>query len=114
MQSFHIYLYGPDCGPINTTFEATALRLEQLPRLCFEPDGSFVWTQFGGEEQIFGMLYDANDSLQYVELRGQCLHETWQRLITAIKGKCSHDLAVLCLPERQLQDLQGFEKAAFC
>ena len=113
MNTFHVYLYGPDCGALETSFEDAAARLEQMPRLYLEPDGSFVWTQSGGEQQIFGMLYDAANQLQYVELRGCCCRENWQRLVTAIRGATEHKLAVMSLPSRQLQDLQGFENSTF-
>ncbi|NND96549.1 MAG: hypothetical protein HKN47_04370 [Pirellulaceae bacterium] len=137
MQSFHLYLYGTDCGPIATTFESAAARLQALPRLYLEPDGSFVWTQVGGSEQIFGMLYDAEGQLQYVELRGQCKRPTWRQLVLAIIGSDSggtaqdvaddhrldakgpigsqrDGLLVMNLPGRQLQELQRFEETAFC
>ncbi|MGB7344120.1 MAG: hypothetical protein WBD20_07895 [Pirellulaceae bacterium] len=119
MPAFRVYLYGPNCGPIETTFEAAAERLQRLAGLYFEPDGSFVWSQ--KEEtasspagQVFGMLYDAAQQLQYVELWGDCDRPMWHKIVQAVLGSATHDLAVMTLPERQLQDLQGFEETAFC
>ncbi len=109
MTPFHLYLYGPEKGPIDTSFEAAAERLERLELLHFEPDGSFVWTRDSGKQQIDGMLYDAAGRLQYVELQGKCALPTWQRMVTAIRGALSDDLVVMLLPQRQLQDLQTFE-----
>ena len=113
MNTFHLYLYGPNCGPIETTFDDASERLSNLDRLAFEADGSFVWTPTRGE-QVFGMLYDAADRLQYVELRGQCNLACWQTLIQAVRGDCKHEMAVMSLPGRQLHDLQDFENSAFC
>jgi hypothetical protein len=114
LKSFHLYLYGPDCGPIESSFEATAERLKSLEGLYLEPDGSFVWSKKGGGEQVYGMLYDAAEKLQYVELWGDCQRAKWQQIVQAIRGDATHDLAVMVLPERQLQDLQRFEESAFC
>jgi hypothetical protein len=114
LKSFHLYLYGPDCGPIESSFEEAAGRLQSLQGLYLEPDGSFVWSKKGGAEQVYGMLYDAANKLQYVELWGDCQRAIWQQIVQAIRGDATHDLAVMVLPERQLQDLQGFEETAFC
>lgn len=108
--NFHLYLYGPGQGPIETSFEAAEARLIELPRLYFEPDGSFVWAIDQGRQQVFGMIYDAANRIQYVELRGQCDLTTWQSLVFAINGCRRIDLEVLKLPERQLQNLQSFER----
>ena len=114
MQDFHIYLYGPAQGPIDTTFEDAAERLQRLDRLAFEPDGSFVWARNGGRQKVFGMLYDAANQIQYVELRGQVDLETFQTIVKAISNDQIDDLAVMKLPERQLQQLQDFEESTFC
>ncbi len=56
------------------------------------------------------MIYDAANCIQYVEMRGQCRLKTWQDLRIAINGCSTFDLQVLKLPDRQLQDLQNFER----
>ena len=109
MNPFHLYLYGPGQGPISTTFEDVEHRLASLERLYFEPDGSFVWSSQGGQEQIFGMVYDAAGQVQYVELRGNCRRTSWQGLLEALTGGQTSDLRVLLLPRRELQELQTFE-----
>ena len=114
MNKFHIYLYGPLCGPIETSFENAASRLTRLEHLAFEPDGSFVYSRSRGEQQVFGMLFDAQARLRYAELRGHCDRETFQIVVLAICGNCEHDLTVMRLPMRQLQDLQSFEETTFC
>ena len=109
MTSFHLYLYGPFRGPIETSFEKAAERLQRLPRLHFEPDGSFVWIPEPGKQQIFGMVYDAAGKVRYCDLQGHCDCQTWKELCQAITGDQSSDLEVMILPEQQLQDLQSFE-----
>lgn len=109
MNPFHIYLYGPDQQAIESSFEEASARLESLPWMHFEPDGSFVWICDEGRQQIYGMLYDAEDKIQYGELQGKCQFDTWRRLIEAIAGGGHPPLLVMSLPERQLQDLQSFE-----
>lgn len=109
MTDFHLYLYGPRGGSIETTFEQAAERLQRLPRLCFEPDGSFVWVG-DKEQELFGMLYDAGGSIQYCEIRGQCDLDAWKLLCHAITGNPVCDLTLMLLPLQQLQDLQTFER----
>lgn len=108
-RQFHLYLYGPDLGPIDVSFETAAENLQLLEKLYLEPDGSFVWARDGGEQQVFGMIYDARDQIQYLELRGKCELSTWQTLIQAAVGSSIEGVCVLHLPDRQLQDLQDFE-----
>ena len=109
MNEFHVYLYGPAKGPIESSFESAEMRLTELPRLYFEPDGSFVWALDQGRQQVFGMIYDAAGRIQYIELRGSCEKVTWRQLIGAATGSHSTDYLVLKLPEQRLQELQDFE-----
>ena len=109
MTEFHLYLYGPNKAPLPSSFEDAADRLQQLPRLYFEPDGSFVWALDGGKQQVFGMLYDAGGRLQYVELRGRCDASTWRTIVAAITPDEPAGWQVVRLPGQQLQDLQDFE-----
>ena len=112
MSRFQIYLYGPQQGSIPTSFEDAAERLRTLELLHFEPDGSFVWIQHSIEEQIYGMLYDADGMIQYAELQGVCGWNTWRRLIEAVVGEASANaikLEIMILPDRELKNLQSFE-----
>ena len=109
MISFHLYLYGPDSGPLAASFETVESRLKQLDTLYFEPDGSFVLSREMGREQVFGMLYDAAGQLQYCDLRGNCGFKTWEVVRTAILGDDFAAHEVLLLPDQELQDLQRFE-----
>lgn len=109
MSDFHLYLYGPDQGPLASSFEQAEERLTALANLYFEPDGSFVWALEGGKQQVFGMIYDAAGQIQYTELRGSCRWSTWRQIIDAISGGKSFNGQVLQLPKQQLQELQSFE-----
>ncbi|MGI9470659.1 MAG: hypothetical protein ACR2NZ_03935 [Rubripirellula sp.] len=111
MTPFHLYLYGPSRGPIATSFEEVEQRLTKIDQLYFEPDGSFVWSGKGGQEQVFGMVYDAGGQVQYCELRGRCQRKHWRLLYQAIAGTATEGLEVLLLPIQQLQDLQTFEES---
>jgi hypothetical protein len=112
LATFHLYLYGPDQpglgrASLPTSFEDAAQRLEQLEKLYFEPDGSFVWS-FPKGEQVFGMLYDSAGKLQYVELQGKTSLQTFRDIVDAIA--CGdRNLTTVTLPSGQVQDLQSFE-----
>ena len=110
MTPFHIYLYGPSRGPIETSFEEAEARLLLLPMLHFEPDGSFIWTRQSGQHQICGTIYDAASRIRYCDLWGTCSLEMWRELCVAITGGSGDRFEVMLLPNQQLQDLQSFEK----
>lgn len=74
-------------APFARSFEEVGRRLEQLERMFFEPDGSFVWTGVadGGRSwQIDGVLYDRAGRLLYVDLKGACPLSAWQELLDAL------------------------------
>lgn len=112
MLSFAIYLYGPDAGPLPSRFDAVAQRLEQIERLHFEWDGSFVWRGSAGEEpwQIDGMLYDLGERIQYVDLKGSCPRESWRKLLEIFAEGGSGEFAILRLPVREELDRARFEE----
>ena len=61
--------------PLDVTFEQAVEALEQLPRMFCEPDGSFVWVSAHADTpawQVDGMLYDRDNRLLYVDLKGEC------------------------------------------
>ncbi len=110
MTQFHLHLYGPSRGPIETSFEESEARLRELPRLHWEPDGSFVWTGESGNQQIYGMVYDRGGRIQYCDLQGDCSLQMWQELCQAIRGDSKQELELLLLPGGELQTLQTFEQ----
>ena len=68
------------------TFEDVRDALERLPRMFVEPDGSFVWVSASGEPawQLDGMLYDRNERLLYVELKGTCPADRLDELLAVL------------------------------
>ena len=70
-----------------TTFEATLAALEALPRMFIEPDGSFVWVSSHDENkpwQLDGALYDRNGHMLYVDLKGSCPPEAFDRILQSL------------------------------
>jgi len=106
--AFHVYLYGPDRGPIGGRFEQAQQRMEQLPGLFFELDGSFAWMRQPGSDEIYGILYDAAGEIQYCDLHGNCSRDTLTQLCAAITTRSLSGLEVLLLPEQDLQDFECF------
>jgi hypothetical protein len=91
------------------TFERAAEELARLPRLFFEPDGSFVWVAPTGTNprwQVDGQLWDAGAGLAYVELRGDCPAEVFARL-AGLFGAAS-GLMVLSIESGSLLELSSF------
>ncbi len=86
--------------PFPVTFEQAAESLERLPRMYFEPDGSFVWVgdsglRSGGGDtaadatpsaawQLDGQLQEAAGRVLHVELKGDCPAEQFQQLLAAL------------------------------
>ncbi len=87
---FEFLLYGSNEGPFETDFESTLARLEMLPRMFVELDGSFVWKPNGERSwQIDGMIYDANQRVQYVDLKGHAPAAMWESLFEKLAGGSS-------------------------
>lgn len=109
---FHIYLYGPGGGPLTSRFEDVSDRLSKVDRLHMELDGSFVWV--GPDWQLDGMLYDHNDRIRYVDLKGHCELTQWRLLIQwiadPVASGSANPLTVWVLCEQRLHDLQTFEE----
>lgn len=115
---FHIYIYGPDGGPLASRFEDVSQRLAQVDRLHMELDGSFVWV--GPNWQLDGMLYDHADRIRYVDLKGRCPYQPWHTLLAWLTDPLDDHSAQPQTPRRAvtireangqvLHDLQDFEK----
>lgn len=76
---------GPGHVPpmFDRTFEEVTDALTRLPRMYVEPDGSFVWVASAEPAwQLDGMLYDGAGRLWYVELKGRCPQEEFDRLLS--------------------------------
>jgi periplasmic divalent cation tolerance protein len=71
------------------TFEAVFESLSSIASVHVEPDGSFVRRSWDREQnnlswQVDGMLYDRNNRLQHVELKGCCDRSHWMELCQAL------------------------------
>lgn len=80
MERFHINLFA---SPFQCTWEQAAAALEALPRMIFEPDGSWIWSGGSGAKrwQIDGHLFDFAGVLHRVELHGRCPAEAFDKLL---------------------------------
>lgn len=72
--------------PFAKSFEAASEALLALERMFLEPDGSFVWVSAAKERpwQLDGVLYDRAERLLYVDLKGACTPDDFDRLLTAL------------------------------
>jgi hypothetical protein len=70
--------------PFGVSFEAAGMALGKLERMFFEPDGSFAWVSAasGDRWQVDGVLYDRQEKLLYVDLKGDCPPAEFDRLLT--------------------------------
>ncbi len=68
------------------SFEEVCEALAQLPRMFIEPDGSWVWVSASDQPawQLDGMLFDRDERLLYVEWKGTCPPESFDRLLAAL------------------------------
>ena len=71
---------------LNVSFEDAAEKLQKLPRMFLEPDGSFVWVsaQNGEQWQVDGVLYDRHGRLMFVDLKGECTAEGLEAILAAL------------------------------
>jgi hypothetical protein len=85
-------------APLAVTFESAAAALEALPRLYFEPDGSFVWTGEHTAWQLDGQLHDRGETLDYAELKGTCPPNALAALLAALR-RAEEPLVFHCVRE---------------
>ena len=69
--------------PLSIGFDDVLNQLGNLPRLYAEPDGSFVWTspQENTRWQVNGNLYERNDRVLFVEIKGSCPASEFDQLL---------------------------------
>jgi hypothetical protein len=94
MLRFHVHVrpLAPEPASAGTldrsvTFDEAYARLELLPRMFIEPDGSFVWRGAaldGPAWQVDGNLIDRGEALDYAELKGTCPVERLEELLSAL------------------------------
>jgi len=81
MYHFHVNLLADPAFPC--TWEQAAAALEALPRMMFEPDGSWIFSGGVGRErwQVDGHLFDFENRLHRVELHGKCPEAAFDDLL---------------------------------
>jgi hypothetical protein len=86
MLRFEVSVHGDKAGPLAVTFDDAFFALQQLDRLFIEPDGSFVWAGETDAQQwqVDGNLIDRGDVLAYVEVKGACPDERFNRFLTTL------------------------------
>jgi hypothetical protein len=100
---------------LSVSFEEVLSQLESLPRMFIEWDGSFVWrgdtepnsADASAPWQLDGMIYDHLGAVRYVELKGNCVGEPWQKLIS-ILGWPQQKLVVHLVPEGRFESMGTF------
>ncbi len=70
---------------LQVSFEEAVERLERLPRMFIEPDGSFVWVgqHAASTWQLDGCLYDREQHVVYVDVAGTCPPQQFDQLLRA-------------------------------
>jgi hypothetical protein len=77
---------------MNVSFEMVAAALQRHPNVHFEPDGAFTWGSVEHRSpvhrlwQLDGMIYDRENRIEYVELKGNCDRATWQAFTQVLSG----------------------------
>ena len=105
-------------SPLPVTWEEVAARLQALPRMIFEPDGSFVWsgeTDNGATWHVSGHLFDFHFEgalrLHRVELNGECPTPQFERLLTCV-GAPTESLSFQLVREGVTLDAENFRRWA--
>lgn len=94
-----------DLLPLSVSFEAVAVALETLPRMFFEPDGSFLWVSDDAQApwQLDGQLQDQGASLDHVEIKGTCSLESFRAFLQTLRGN-NEQLVFQLVAERRFVD----------
>jgi hypothetical protein len=95
--------------PLPVTFEEAEAALRRLPRLYFEPDGSFGWFSAPGEPrwEIGGMLYDRGDQVMYAEVTGACPAAEFHQLAEGL-GEAREGLIVQLIEQAVFLAIDDF------
>lgn len=94
MQPVHIHIVPTPGQRLTQSMELFAETVSRWPGMYFEMDGSFVWVRESDDSrwQIDGMLYDRNDAIEYLDLKGTATGDLWLELFNAILGKTPESL----------------------
>jgi hypothetical protein len=112
---FHANFFAsPRSATFDCTWEDAAVRLERLPRMIFELDGSFVLSgddEEGRRWQVDGHLFDFEGRLHRVELHGQCPPAALDDLLRCV-GWPKQELAFERVREGDTLDETDFRRLA--
>lgn len=127
LYQFHVNLFAaPPRASFATTWEQVAAAIEQLPRVIFELDGSFVYSgtiepseflspnldrRESRRWQVDGHLFDFDERLHRVELRGRCPQDAFDALLRCV-GWPSLPVAFESVIEGDTLDEQQFRQRA--
>lgn len=72
----------------DVSFDELFETLQNFERLFIELDGSFVWrgTSDDSPWQIDGIVFEKDDRVWYVELKGYCDHQSFNNLVSCLAG----------------------------
>lgn len=72
--------------PFERDFETTLDALGAWERMFVEPDGSFLWVSSHAEApwQVDGNLYDRDELLLFVDVKGSCPRERFDQLLEVL------------------------------
>lgn len=72
--------------PFERDFESVIEAVRDWERMFVEPDGSFVWVSSAGAPawQLDGNLHDRNELLLFVDVKGACPVEEFDRFLGAL------------------------------
>jgi hypothetical protein len=112
---FHVNIFAdPKEASFAVTWEEAAAALERLPRMIFEPDGSFVVSgndETGRRWQVDGHLFDFAGRLHRYELHGYCPAAVFDGLLSCVAWP-KHRLSFETVVEGLTLDEQGFRNHA--
>jgi periplasmic divalent cation tolerance protein len=111
LPAFHIRIQFDTNPP---TFDEAYDRLSRRPNVFVELDGSFVWRASIGSlhdpsaPQLDGMLYDRDERMEYVEVKGACDRLTWSDFLATLVGECGSTLRFQDVSNGQWMSLEAF------
>ena len=115
MYRFHVNIFAdPKEASFAVTWEEAAAALERLPRMIFEPDGSFVVSgddEAGRRWQVDGHLFDFAGRLHRYELHGYCPVAAFDGLLRCVAWP-EQRLTFETVREGLTLDEQGFRNYA--
>ena len=115
MYQFHVNIFAdPKEASFAVTWEEAAAALECLPRMIFEPDGSFVVSgndETGQRWQVDGHLFDFAGRLHRYELHGYCPAAAFDGLLRCVAWP-EQRLSFETVLEGLTLDEQGFRNHA--